>query len=55
MVMHTGGLPGFRSLIMSFPELDSCFILLSNRSDLDFSDILDAVVPIIVESEPSGS
>lgn len=55
MVMHTGGMPGFRSLIMSFPELDSCIIILSNRSDLDYSDILDVVVPIVVGAESSES
>ncbi|MCG8370381.1 MAG: beta-lactamase family protein [Proteobacteria bacterium] len=54
MVMHTGGLPGFRSLIMSFPELDSCIIILSNRSDIDYNEILDVVVPMIVGTASSG-
>ena len=48
MVMHTGGLPGFKTLIMTFPELDSCIIILGNRSETNASDILDFVVPRVL-------
>lgn len=52
MAMHTGGMPGFRSLFMTFPELDSCIIILSNNSSTNMQDILDYVVGVVLDSSP---
>jgi len=48
MAMHMGGMPGFSALFMTFPELDSCIIILTNRSRTNTNDILDIVMPLVL-------
>lgn len=52
MTMHTGGTLGFSSLIMRFPELDSCIIVLSNNSATNIGTVLDHVVDLVVKTSP---
>jgi len=45
---HTGGWPGYSTMIMRFPESNKCIILLSNNAYNYFATIVDEIAAIIL-------
>ncbi|MFM9985626.1 MAG: serine hydrolase domain-containing protein [Flavobacteriales bacterium] len=51
LVYHTGGWPGYFSIIMRFPELDKSIVILSNNSFDNFTFLADDIAAILLEGE----
>lgn len=50
VIAHNGRIPGFSTLIVRYPETQSCIIILSNNEDVDMPKVCNPIEDIITAS-----